>query len=94
MIFEWDDNKDTANRAKHGISFEEAATIFKGLYISREDDRFDYGEKRIVAIGLLGGELVVVVVHTERADRIRIISARLANQRERQIYDDYRNQKH
>ena len=92
MIFEWDDGKDTANLAKHDISFGQAIGIFQGRYVSREDDRQSYGETRILSLGELSGQIIIVVVHTARNGNMRIISARRANKKERQVYHDYCNQ--
>lgn len=79
MRFEWDEAKSRANRAKHGISFKEALTIFDGPVLTAVDRRWDYGEERLVSLGRLGGRFTtVVVVHVERADVTRIISARKA----------------
>lgn len=89
MDFEWDDNKNAANLKKHGISFEEAALIFNGVVWSRLDDREDYGEIRKISTGLIGGRAVAVVVHTDRTNATRIISARLANKTERKVYNEY-----
>jgi hypothetical protein len=86
MEFEWDEAKNHSNIAKHGLGFERARAIFDGPYLSFEDDRFDYGERREIALGLLEGIAVIVVVYTERAERIRIISARPANHKERRFY--------
>jgi uncharacterized DUF497 family protein len=65
-LFEWDEEKDQANRAKHGISFEEAKAIFDGPILTAPDDRQDYGEERFISYGQLGTLVVVVVVHTSR----------------------------
>lgn len=89
MQFEWDANKSATNLEKHGISFDEAALIFAGVVLTRIDDRLDYQETREVSIGKIGGEVAVVVVHTDRQGVTRIISARLANRSERKIYDEY-----
>ena len=75
--FEWDEEKDRANRAKHSIDFEEAKVIFDGPVLTAADEREDYGEERFISTGQLG-TLVVVVVHTSRSGRIRLISARMA----------------
>jgi len=85
-MFEWDEEKNKTNLAKHGISFGEAALIFEGRVFSRTDDRKDYGEVRFISIGAISEAVVVVVVHTIRRGKIRIISARLASERERKIY--------
>ena len=89
MNFEWDENKNIANLKKHGISFEEAALIFKGVVWSRIDSREDYGEVREISTGLIGGRAVAVVVHTDRMNTVRIVSARLASKTERKVYYDY-----
>ena len=64
--FEWDEEKDRANRAKHGIGFEEASTVFDGPVFTAPDEHEDYGEERFISVGCLGSLIVVVVVHTER----------------------------
>ena len=89
LEFEWDDEKDRANRAKHGISFEEASGIFDGPVFTAPDEREDYGEERFISIGRLSGLVVVVVVHTDREGRIRLISARKANRKERHAYHEH-----
>lgn len=89
MNFEWDDNKDAENQRKHGLSFEEAAAVFRGIYFTSIDDREDYGEVREITTGTIAHEVVVVVVHTDRAGVCRIISARRANKQERKEYHDH-----
>lgn len=91
-MFEWDEAKNRLNLEKHGISFQEASLIFAGPVLSRVDDRVDYGEVRTVSIGSIAGVVVVVVVHTSRDTQTRIISARLANRRERRLYDEHLRQ--
>jgi len=88
MDFEWDDEKDQANLRKHGISFQEAATIFDGPVLTNEDDDL-HGEVRELSYGLLGGLVVICVVHTTRGSKTRIISARKANSNERKNFDAY-----
>jgi len=85
MEFEWDHQKNKHNLKKHGLVFEDAEFIFSGKTITFEDDRFDYGEKRYITVGKLKTS-IVVAVHTYREQKIRIISMRKANERERQIY--------
>ena len=85
--FEWDPAKNAANLKKHGISFEEAATIFDGPVLSGRDDSLD--EPREKSFGLIGGLVVACVIHTDRDDRIRIISARKATAHERKLFDAY-----
>ena len=84
--FEWDEEKDRANRAKHGIGFEEATGIFTTPVLTTPDTRQDYGEERLISYGPLGPRVVLAVVHTRRCGRIRLISARKANVKERQAY--------
>jgi uncharacterized DUF497 family protein len=88
MEFEWDEQKNQLNQEKHCIAFEWATEIFSGVFISKPDDRRDYGEQRFVALGLLG-EFVLFVVYTMRAGRVRLISARGANEMERGVYYGY-----
>jgi hypothetical protein len=93
MDFEWDENKNQSNLTKHGISFGEARAVFDDPnLLTFEDDRFAYGEKRLISIGemlLVTQEkmVVVVVVHTQRGQSMRLISARKANERERKLYE-------
>ncbi len=89
MEFDWDYAKNEANRKKHGISFDEAKHIFDGPTLTRADDRQDYGENRHISLGALSPDAVLVVIHTERGDKIRLISARNANRRERKVYYDH-----
>jgi len=89
MEFEWDENKNLENINKHGISFEEATTIFERPMWTRIDDRHDYGEPREVSIGDIGNLVIVVVAHTERNNKTRIISVRKAISKERRRYYEY-----
>jgi len=84
--FEWDPEKNRQNLAKHGISFEEASTIFEGPVVSAEDEG-DYDEVRERSYGLLNGVVVVCVVHTLRGEKTRIISARKATKAERTLFN-------
>ncbi len=85
MEFDWDSAKYEANLKKHGISCDEAKHIFDGPTLTRADDRQDYGENRNISLGALPPDAVLVVVHTERRDKFRLISARKANRRERPV---------
>ena len=85
MQYEWDEQKRLSNARKHGIDFQDAVTIFVGDTVLMEDDRFDYGERRFVSLGLLQGR-VIVVVHTAQDQVTRIISARKATRYEQSIY--------
>ena len=87
MPFEWDADKNRENIRKHGIDFVDVPEMFSGPMLVDLDDRFDYGEERLIGIGLLRS-IVAVVVFTERiSDVIRIISARKATKYERQRYE-------
>jgi len=88
--FEWDPRKDAENQRKHGVSFEEARTVFADEYaLLLDDPDHSGGEERFILLGLSAAFRVLVVVHTYRAhdDIIRIISARKATKVERQQYD-------
>ncbi|HWW61473.1 MAG TPA: BrnT family toxin [Thermoanaerobaculia bacterium] len=84
--FEWDDNKAESNKFKHGISFEQAEEIFDDpQQISIRDPDHSQDEERFLTIGTTLFDLVLVVSHTMRGERIRIISARKANRAERRM---------
>lgn len=85
MRFERDRRKSAANLEKHGLAFEDAATVFAGKFVTFLDDRMDYGEERYLTLGLLMGR-VVIIAHTVRGSATRIISMRKANEREKAIY--------
>lgn len=85
MGFQWDAGKSASNEAKHGITFAQAAQIFRGPVLKTLDDRFDYGEERFAVLGIYDGEVLSVVV-TERDGDLRLISARKANKHEREKY--------
>jgi uncharacterized protein len=82
--FEWDDAKAEANVRKHGVSFEEAATVFADPSAVFADD--GSGEGPIAVVGLSIGGRALYVVHVERGQRDRIISARRANPSEQALY--------
>ncbi len=83
--FEWDEQKRLSNLQKHGIDFVRACQIFKSYTVDFEDNRYDYGEERFIAIGETNGQ-ILTVVYTYRGDAIRLISARSATRYERNIY--------
>ena len=85
MEFEWDETKRLTNLRKHGIDFIDVPIVFDGYIVTVGDERFNYGEQRFVTFGLLQGQ-VVAIVHTEREEFTRIISARKASKYEQQIY--------
>ena len=85
MHFSWNETKRTANIAKHGLDFADAARVFDSPMVLFEDDRQDYGEQRMIGIGLLES-LVVLIVHVESETNIRIISMRKADSNETNLY--------
>jgi uncharacterized DUF497 family protein len=86
--FEWDREKSESNLQKHGVSFEEAATVFfDPLSLTIPDPLHSAEENRFVTIGLSDQQRQLVVVHSEGDDRIKIISARLATASERKKYE-------
>ncbi|NOT85203.1 MAG: BrnT family toxin [Methylococcaceae bacterium] len=88
LKFEWDIAKAEANLLKHGITFEEAATVFGDpLAITFDDPHNPAGENRLLTFGLTHKERLLLVVHTARGHKKRIISARKATKQERKIYE-------
>jgi uncharacterized protein len=84
LTFEWDRDKSKRNLKKHGVSFEEATTIFADpLARTIHDPLHSEQEDRYVSVGESRRQRILVVVFTERGDNIRIISARVATRRER-----------
>ena len=88
MEFEWDEAKNQANIRKHGVSFEIAKRIFDRPLLTSPDRRKNYGEDRYVSIGQAGHAALIVVTHTGRHGRIRLISARPASRKERKRYHE------
>jgi uncharacterized DUF497 family protein len=92
LRFEWDDRKSAANRRKHGVSFEEAQTVFFDEHALLIPDPDHVAEERFVLLGLSSALRALVVCHCYRYDTtIRIISARKANRDERTRYERRRN---
>ena len=88
MRFEWDPDKAELNLKKHGISFEEAMTVFSDpLSATFGDPDHSLGERRFVTIGYSSRRLLTVVCHTERRDSVRLISARRATKREKKRHE-------
>jgi len=89
LHFEWDQRKNAANRRKHGVSFEEAQTVFYDDRAILAEDPDEEDEDRFILLGLSAGLRVLVVCHCYREDDevIRIISARKAHREERRDYD-------
>jgi uncharacterized protein len=89
LLFEWDTKKARLNLKAHGISFDEASTAFCDPVSQTIDDPLhSENEERLVLIGRSMQGRLLVIVHTERGDRIRIISARLATTKERFKYEE------
>jgi uncharacterized protein len=87
MQFEWDEDKNRANVAKHGIDFNDAVRVFKGPFQTEEDEDNWHGEIRERTTGVLDGLTIVVIVHTDRDGRTRLISARRASPNERRKFE-------
>ncbi len=91
MRFEWDPNKAETNQGKHSISFDEATTVFGDpLALTFDDLDHSEGEQRFLTFGISAKNTPLVVAHTDRGDRIRIISARRMTRRERRDHEQYR----
>lgn len=89
LLFEWDERKARTNFAKHGVAFEEAATVFADTASLTIPDRAHSAtEPRFVTLGSSVSGKLLVVIHTERGDNLRIISARPASRKERCQYAD------
>jgi len=89
LEFEWDPLKAESNLRAHGVSFDEATTVFRDtLSITIADPDHSNSEDRFIDIGLSHRGQLLVVSYTERKDRIRIISARPANRAERKSYEE------
>ncbi len=88
LKFEWDNNKNKANKIKHGISFEKAVLIFINPVYLIKDQRTDYGETRYRCTGF-NLEKIIFLVYTIRNKNYRIISARIANKKERHKYYEH-----
>ena len=89
LLFEWDPKKAKKNLEIHGISFDEASTVFRDtLSLAIYDPLHSDEEDRFVLIGNSHNNRLLVVVHTERFNRIRVISARKATQKERKQYEE------
>jgi uncharacterized DUF497 family protein len=87
--FEWDEDKAKSNLKKHGVSFEEAATILNDPRIATiSDPDHSEQEERFVSLGMSFIQRLLSVIHTERAERTRLISARKATKSERKTYEN------
>ena len=89
--FEWDDTKALKNIVKHGVSFKEAESVFADVFgLEETDDEHSQTEIRWLLIGLSSLQRLLVTVYTERGSKIRLISSRRANAKERKTYQTYR----
>jgi len=89
VIYEWDPKKAKANQRKHGVSFDEAASVFLDpLAVTFPDPDHSGEEFREITIGRSASQRVVFLSHTRRGDRTRLISARKATRRERKQYEE------
>lgn len=89
MRFEWDPDKVASNVSKHGVSFEEAQTVFTDdLFVAFEDPDHSQGKSRLIIMGQSTERRLLVVAYTERGRVIRLISARGATKRERRVYEE------
>ena len=91
MLFEWDEAKSRRNLNERGFGFEYAARIFLSPTLERLDNRRDYGEVQIQAIGRVIDD-ILFVVYTDREDARHIISARLASRKERRLWQSFAEQ--
>ncbi|MBD1905428.1 BrnT family toxin [Funiculus sociatus GB2-A5] len=89
MRFEWDENKAASNLSKHGVSFEEAKTVFDDpLYVDFYDPDPSDEEQRYLIVGEPNRGRLLIVSYTERGDSIRLISTRVVTRSEREVYEE------
>jgi uncharacterized DUF497 family protein len=89
MKFEWDNQKAEENLRKHAVAFDEASTIFTDeLSLTGDDPEHSRGEHRFITFGVSSSNRLLAVAHTERSQKIRIISARLVTKAERKMYEE------
>jgi len=89
MNFEWDPQKAASNQRKHGVSFQEAASVLSdSLSITYHDPDHSIMERRFITVGMAQSGQVLMVAHTDRGDNIRIISARRTTRQERKYYEE------
>ncbi|MBW7919554.1 MAG: BrnT family toxin [Anaerolineales bacterium] len=88
IIFEWDSQKAIANLRKHGISFEQACEAFFDPFLNRLEDEIVDNELRERFLGISTNWKVIYIVYVQRAEKFRIISARLATPAERETYEN------
>ncbi len=89
LIFEWDEAKAKDNFKKHGVSFEEGKTIFNdSSLLTFPDIEHSVNEERYINIGISAAGRILIVIHMERQEKIRIVSCRKATARERRFYEE------
>ena len=89
LIFEWDEKKADDNLRKHGVSFDEAKTVFNDSFsVTIYDPDHSGDEERYIDIGLSSKGRLIVVSYSERGKRIRIISSREATRKEQEEYEN------
>ena len=89
MQYHWDSTKAAGNLSKHGVSFQEAVTVFDDpLFVIFADPDHSVREKRFIIMGESGRKRLLVVAYTERPNEIRIINARKATPHEREVYEE------
>lgn len=90
MLFTWDPTKAATNATKHGVTFEEAASIFRDhLAATGDDPAHSIDEQRLITFGTSTQGRLLVVAHTDDGETIRIISARAATKPERRLYEQH-----
>jgi uncharacterized protein len=91
LLFEWNAAKDKADYKKHQVTFAESRTIFNDPFLlTFPDETHSQSEDRLISIGATIDGRVLVVIHTERGQKIRLISSRVATNAERRIYEEER----
>lgn len=89
MRFEWDVAKSATNLSKHGVSFDEASTVFSDHFSATvHDPDHSQAENRFLTFGMSSTGRILVISHTDRGTAIRIISARIATRHERKMYEE------
>lgn len=89
MEFEWDQRKAVSNFTKHGVTFDEAITVFHDpLYLDFFDPDHSHDEYRYIIIGQSSNKRLLIVSYTEYGERVRIISARETTRKERKDYEE------
>lgn len=89
MHFEWDPEKDQQNQARHGVSFDEASSVFGDPFATTIDDPDHSSEEhRFLTTGHSDRQRLIIVAHTDRDDGVRLISARAVTAAERHVYEE------